>query len=96
MHAVTFALSMAPGVPWAEAWRTPLFLYFSPDTILPVASILGGIIGVGLMFGRYFISLIKKAMGRAPAAAAEGAVEIEDIDLSLDGEPGPRSEEPAR
>ena len=96
MHAVTVALSMGPGVPWAEVWRAPLFLYFSPDTILPVASILGGIIGVALMFGRHFISLIKKASRRAPASSVEGAGEIEDIDLSLDGEPGPHSEEPAR
>jgi hypothetical protein len=93
MHGVAFALSIIPGVPWGDFWGSPLFLYFSPETILPVASILAGIIGVVLMFGRYFLSMIRKTFKRTSAMANQETAEIEDIDLSVDRETGPRSKE---
>jgi len=63
MHGVVYALSVIPVFPWTEFGGLPLFLYFSPDTILPVASILASIIGVALMFGRHFVTLVRKHSG---------------------------------
>ncbi|MBI3469593.1 MAG: hypothetical protein HY000_41870 [Planctomycetes bacterium] len=38
-----------------------LFLaYLGPETMLPFASVLAGIVGVVLMFGRYLVGLVKK------------------------------------
>jgi hypothetical protein len=93
MFEAVYLLSIAPGAPWTEFWRLPLLLYFSPETILPVASVLASIVGVLLMFGRYFISMVRKALGRPSPATDQGPAEIEDIDLTVDGHVGPRSEE---
>ena len=40
---------------------TVIFLYAGPDQILPLMSLLGGIIGVLLVFWQRFVGLIRRA-----------------------------------
>lgn len=94
MHGAVSAVSIFQGIPWTGRGEFLLFLYFSPETILPVASIIAGIIGVVLMFGRYLFALLLKPSRRASATANPGASDIKDIDLSLEDQAVPRSEEP--
>jgi hypothetical protein len=38
--------------------------YFSPDTIMPVASIMGGIAGVAMIFGRAIVRVARRTIFR--------------------------------
>jgi hypothetical protein len=40
----------------------PLFAYFGPDTVLPVASVLGAIGGVIMIFGRTIVRLASRSL----------------------------------
>lgn len=41
--------------------RPHFFLYLGPDTILPAASICGGLVGFVLIFWRYIFGMAKRA-----------------------------------
>jgi len=43
-----------------EQWLSLIFLYFGPETTLPLASALAAIIGVLLVFWRFLIAKVKK------------------------------------
>lgn len=56
-----------------------LFAYFGPETFLPLTSVIAGVAGVFLMFGKNSVRMIKLAVGnvlasvglkREPAAAS--------------------------
>lgn len=36
--------------------------YFGPDTIMPVASIVGGIAGVAMIFGRAIVRVVRRTI----------------------------------
>jgi hypothetical protein len=38
---------------------TPVFAYFSPETVLPLTSVLASAVGVVLLFGRTALRLVK-------------------------------------
>ena len=41
---------------------TPVFAYFGPDTLLPLASILGAIGGTVMIFGRTIVRIVKQSV----------------------------------
>jgi hypothetical protein len=52
-----------------QEWRVMLFAYIGPDTMLPLASVVTGIVGVALMFGRQVKlavrNLVRRVTGRS-------------------------------
>ena len=55
--------SVAASIPW-ELLNPVAILYFGPETILPVASFIAGIIGIIMMFGRFILRFIRKSFNR--------------------------------
>jgi hypothetical protein len=53
-------VGMAQILPWGSFVNSIVFLYFGPETILPLASVIAAIVGVILMFWRYLFSLGRK------------------------------------
>jgi hypothetical protein len=78
MHTFSHLASLI--VPGDSALHAVMFLYFGPETVLPVASAIAGIIGVILMFGRYILSMGRKffkQVFKGQAAAAETGDDLE-------------------
>ena len=46
------------------------FLYMGPGQLLPLASAVAAAIGAVLLFGRYFLSLIRRVVGLSPKQSA--------------------------
>lgn len=59
MHNFSLLANLMQVVPGGSAF-TAVFLYFGPETVLPVASAIAGIIGVIMMFGRYIVTKGRK------------------------------------
>ncbi len=49
-------------LPWDLAFGPIVFLYFGPETVLPLASVVASVIGVVLIFWRYLIGVGRKAL----------------------------------
>lgn len=60
MVSLILASVLTQVTPWGSSLGPGVFLYFGPETILPLASIIAGIIGVILMFWRYLFGMGKK------------------------------------
>jgi hypothetical protein len=58
-------------------------LYLSPDTIMPLASILAAILGFLLLFWRVIVNFIKKLAGRGKGQQLAGD-ELVDPDAPVD------------
>jgi hypothetical protein len=57
---------------------SPVVAYLGPSTVLPVASVLAAVFGVVLMFGRYILGMVNKALHRGvPVSAATENAEKE-------------------
>jgi hypothetical protein len=61
IHLVTLVVDFAKLLPWDTAGNPIVFLYFGPETVLPLASFLAGAIGVILMFWRYILGFIRRS-----------------------------------
>jgi hypothetical protein len=60
MHSLIVAVNIIE-VPFGQlSSGLIVFLYLGPETLLPVASFIAGIIGVLLVFWRYIVSSIRK------------------------------------
>ena len=77
-----------------------IILYFGPETILPLASIIAAMIGVILMFWRVILAAIRKGirivLRRPEPEPVEGLDDLADIDLGIttaSGESAPASQE---
>jgi hypothetical protein len=67
---VSQAVLGQPEAPWYEEIPPVLssslvFAYFSPETLLPVTSILATVCGLVMMFGRTTLRLIARGVGRS-------------------------------
>jgi hypothetical protein len=63
---------MAPGAELSnQEWHFMLFAYIGPDTMLPLASVVAGIVGVALMFGRQ-VKLTARNLVRRITRRSEG------------------------
>lgn len=60
MHNIFLVAGLMQLLPWDSAFGPVVFLYFGPETVLPVASAIAGIIGVILVFWRYILSMARK------------------------------------
>ena len=58
-------------------------LYLSPDTIMPLASILAAVLGFLLIFWRVVVNFFKKMTGRGKEQTISGD-ELVDPDISTD------------
>lgn len=59
-----------------------VFLYIGPETMLPLASFVAGVIGVILVFWRVIVAGIRKLLGKEPADISALPDDI-DADFSI-------------
>jgi hypothetical protein len=60
-----------------------VFLYFGPETVLPVASMIAGIIGVVLMFWRYILSSTRKLFKQVSKSETASADTGNDLEANV-------------
>lgn len=88
MYSMILSITLIEIVPWDSSLGPVVFLYLGPETILPVASFIAGIIGVLLMFWRYVVKFVRKTFKRLFARHDMS------IDLSSIPEEGVQGQEP--
>lgn len=60
IHNLTIFAVVGPKLLWNLGHQTILLLYLGPETIMPLASILGAIVGFLLIFWRFILRFFKK------------------------------------
>jgi hypothetical protein len=73
-------------LPWEPIANPVVFLYFGPETVLPVTSILAAVLGVVLLFWRLLVSRMRKIFRRMSGhnPAQENANNGLEIDASTE------------
>lgn len=74
--------SLTAAVPSGDLTLTSLaLLYFGPETVLPIASILAAVAGVFLMLWHYVKRMVKESLLRAHGNGIEEAATEDQVDL---------------
>jgi hypothetical protein len=64
MSNLTLFTTVLQMLPWDSTLGPIVFLYFGPETVIPLTSILAGIIGAVLVFWRYIVVMVRKLFKR--------------------------------
>ena len=83
IYSLILSVGIIQLLPWDSALNPVVFLYLGPETVLPVASFIAGIIGVLLMFWRYIVRFIRKTLKRvfSSKSAYDDSSSIENVDV---------------
>lgn len=81
VHSLFHLVGTVIPVSWNFLLRPYVFLYLGPDTILPLASVCGALIGFVLIFWRYIVSFARRVYrslaGQESLPVEETTVETE-------------------
>jgi ATP/ADP translocase len=64
MNSLSPLAHLAQIIPLDSAFGTIVFMYFGPETVIPLTSIIAGLIGAILVFWRYIVVIVKKSYRR--------------------------------